>query len=205
MLFGAVNPSGKLPQTFPKRLEDNPTYVVNYPGDNNQVRYGEGIFVGYRYYDIKQVEPLFPFGFGLSYTSFAYDNLRLSTNTLDPGEELTVRLELTNSGALAGQEVVQVYVHNLTASVARPPKELKSFAKVYLASGETQTVRFNLSKEALAYWDVGKHSWVAEVGEFVVLVGSSSQDIRAAANFHVSNGDDPFRQGSGPTLNPEHQ
>src|SRR5439155_9320786 len=139
VLFGAVNPSGKLPQTFPVRLEDNPAYI-NYPGENGRVRYGERIFVGYRYYEKKKVEPLFPFGFGLSYTSFAYDNLRLSTDVLAPGKRLTVSVDVTNTGQRAGQEVVQLYVHDVASRLARPPKELKGFAKVALAPGETKTV-----------------------------------------------------------------
>src|SRR5262249_49448246 len=109
VLFGAVNPSGKLSETFPKRLQDNPAYI-NYPGENGQVHYGEGIFVGYRYYEKKQIETLFPFGFGLSYTTFHYDSLSLSASTLHPSETLSVSIDITNTGKRAGQEVVQLYV-----------------------------------------------------------------------------------------------
>jgi beta-glucosidase len=186
VLFGDVTPSGKLPQTFPKRLEDNPAYI-NYPGENGRVRYGEGIFVGYRYYEKKKVEPLFPFGFGLSYTSFAYDNLRLSTDVLAPGERLTVSVDVTNTGQRAGQEVVQLYVHDVASKLARPPKELKGFAKVALAPGETKTLTLALDRDALAYWNDAKQAWVAEAGEFEVLFGSSSQDMRAR---HVPVGGD---------------
>jgi beta-glucosidase len=185
VLFGDVNPSGRLPQTFPVRLEDNPAYI-NYPGENGRVRYGEGIFVGYRYYEKKKVAPLFPFGFGLSYTTFRYDNLQLSTDTLAPDERLTVQVDVTNTGNVTGQEVVQLYVRDSAARVARPEKELKGFVKVALQPGETQTVTLHLDREALAYWDDAQHTWVAEAGEFEVLIGSSSQDIRARAPFHLS-------------------
>jgi beta-glucosidase len=185
VLFGAVNPSGKLPQTFPMRLEDNPAYL-NYPGENGRVRYGEGLFVGYRYYEKKRIAPLFPFGFGLSYTSFVYANPHLSTEALAPGERMTVSVDVTNSGERAGQEIVQLYVGDPVASLARPAKELKGFAKVNLASGETATVTLTLDQEALAYWDDARHAWVAEAGAFEVLLGSSSQDIRAQAEFRLT-------------------
>jgi beta-glucosidase len=185
VLFGNVNPSGKLSQTFPQRLEDNPAYI-NYPGENGHVTYGEGIFIGYRYYEKKRVEPLFPFGFGLSYTSFAYGNLRLSTNSITSNEGVTVSIDITNTGQRAGQEVVQVYVHDVAASVLRPVKELKSFAKVALDAGETKTVSLTLDRTAFAYWDDGQHAWVAEAGEFEILVGSSSQDIRARAMLQIT-------------------
>ncbi len=186
VLFGAVNPSGKLPQTFPARLEDNPAYI-NYPGENGRVRYGEGIFVGYRYYEKKRVAPLFPFGFGLSYTSFAYANLRLSADTIAPGDRLTVSVDVTNTGQRAGQEIVQLYVRDVAARVARPEKELKGFAKVALAPGETKTVALTLDQAALAFWDDYRHAWVAEAGAFEALIGSSSQDIQARAEFHLSS------------------
>ena len=186
VLTGRVNPAGRLPQTFPVRLEDNPAYV-NYPGENGHVLYGEGIFVGYRYYDKKRVAPLFPFGYGLSYTTFAYDNLRLSAGTLAPGETLTVTVDVTNNGARAGQEVVQLYVRDPRASLARPEKELKGFAKVALEPGETQTVSLSLDMRALAYYNDARAAWVAEAGEFEVLVGASSADIRARASFNLSD------------------
>lgn len=185
VLFGKITPSGKLPQTFPRRLQDNPAYI-NYPGENGRVRYGEGIFVGYRYYEKKDVAPLFPFGFGLSYTRFSYANLRLSAPAIAPDDTLFVQVDVTNAGQYAGQEIVQLYVHDVQASVARPHKELKGFAKVALAPGETATVTIALDRTALAYWDDMRHAWVAEAGEFVVLVGASSQDIRGQASFHLS-------------------
>ncbi|HWQ15760.1 MAG TPA: glycoside hydrolase family 3 C-terminal domain-containing protein [Roseiflexaceae bacterium] len=185
VLFGDVAPSGRLPQTFPARLEDNPAFI-NYPGENGRVRYGEGIFVGYRYYEKKKVAPLFPFGFGLSYTTFAYSNLRLGAQAIGPDEGLEVSVDVTNTGARAGQEVVQLYVRDVAARVARPEKELKGFAKVALAPGETRTVTLRLGREALAYWDDARHAWVAEAGEFELLLGSSSQDIRARATFRLT-------------------
>ncbi|MBC7248812.1 MAG: glycoside hydrolase family 3 C-terminal domain-containing protein [Anaerolineae bacterium] len=182
VLFGDVNPSGRLPLTFPKRLEDNPAYI-NYPGENGKVYYGEGIFVGYRYYDKKKIEPLFPFGYGLSYTTFAYHNLRLSASEIDADEELQVSVEVENTGTRAGQEVVQLYVRDVAASLMRPEKELKGFAKVFLEPGETKTVTLTLNRESLAYYDDLAQQWVAEAGEFEVLVGSSSRDIHASARF----------------------
>src|SRR5262249_1442849 len=143
VLFGDVTPSGKLPQTFPRRLEDNPAYI-NYPGENGRVYYGEGLFVGYRYYEKKLVEPLFPFGFGLSYTSFAYANTRLSAEAITPDDRLIVSVDVTNTGQRAGQEIVQLYVQDVASRLVRPPKELKGFAKVALAPGETRAVTLTL-------------------------------------------------------------
>jgi beta-glucosidase len=177
VLFGDVNPSGKLPTTFPQRLQDNPAYV-NYPGENGQVFYGEGIFVGYRYYDKREIAPLFPFGHGLSYTTFAYDNLRLNGSEFGPGAEIVVQVDVTNSGSVAGQEVVQLYVRDEASRLVRPLQELKAFAKVALQPGETQTVTLTLNQQSLAYYDPAQAAWVTEPGDFTLLVGSSSRDIR---------------------------
>jgi beta-glucosidase len=185
VLFGVVNPSGKLPQTFPKRLADDPT-IINYPGENGRVRYGEGIFVGYRYYEKKQIEPLFPFGYGLSYTSFAYNNLRLSAEQIGPDDQLIVSIDVTNTGDRAGQEIVQAYVRDVAAAVARPDKELKAADKIALEPGETRTVALALDRRSLAYWDDAQHAWVAEAGAFEVQVGSSSLDIRVCASFELT-------------------
>jgi len=182
VLFGDVNPSGRLPQTFPRRLEDNPAYI-NYPGENDKALYGERLFVGYRYYDKKRIKPLFPFGFGLSYTHFQYGDLRLSATEIGPEDTLEVSVEVTNVGDRAGKEVVQLYVRDVESSLMRPEKELKGFAKVSLEPGQTRRVTLTLDREALAYYDDLAHQWVAEAGEFEVLVGSSSRDIRATANF----------------------
>jgi beta-glucosidase len=177
VLFGDVNPSGKLPTTFPKRLQDNPAYL-NYPGENGQVHYGEGLFVGYRYYDKKDVAPLFPFGYGLSYTTFEYRNLRVQV-----GQVIRVSLDVQNTGQCAGKEIVQVYVRDVRSRLVRPEKELKAFAQVALEPGETKTVTFTLDEEALSYYDPARKAWVAEPGEFEVLVGASSRDIRLTARF----------------------
>jgi beta-glucosidase len=185
VLFGDVNPSGKLPQTFPVRLEDNPAYI-NYPGENGKVRYGEGLFVGYRYYEKKKIAPLFPFGFGLSYTTFDYNNLRLSANSIGPEETLEVQVDVINTGERAGKEIVQLYVRDVQSRLHRPDKELKAFAKVELEPGERKTVSLSLARQALAYYDDLAQAWVAEAGEFEVLVGSSSQAIRARATFTLT-------------------
>jgi beta-glucosidase len=182
ILFGDVNPSGKLPTTFPVRLQDNPAYI-NYPGENGKVHYGEGIFVGYRYYDKKDVTPLFPFGHGLSYTTFKYSNLRLSARSLTPNELLKVRVDVTNTGKVAGKEVVQLYVRDVSATFARPEKELKAFAKVELAPKQTRTVTFTLDREAFWYFDARKNAWETEPGDFEILVGASSRDIRLSETF----------------------
>ncbi len=186
VLFGDVTPSGKLPQTFPVRVEDNPAYL-NFPGENGKVYYGEGLFVGYRYYDKKQIAPLFPFGFGLSYTTFSYSPLQLSTQEINPGDTLQVSVDVTNTGPRAGKEVVQLYVRDEQASLQRPEKELKAFAKVHLEPGECKTVTLSIAREALAYYDDRAHEWVAEAGKFEVLVGASSQDIRATATFMLTD------------------
>jgi len=174
-----------LPQTFPVRLEDNPAYL-DFPGENGKVYYGEGLFVGYRYYEKKKVAPLFPFGFGLSYTTFAYSSLSLSAQQIGPDDLLQVSVDITNTGQRAGKEIVQVYVRDEQASLGRPEKELKAFAKVQLEPGERKTVTLSLARDALAYYDDLTHEWVAEAGEFEVFVGASSQDIRARATFTLT-------------------
>ncbi|TMD59013.1 MAG: beta-glucosidase [Chloroflexi bacterium] len=185
VLFGDTNPSGKLPQTFPVRLEDNPAYL-NFPGENGKVYYGEGLFVGYRYYDKKKIVPLFPFGFGLSYTTFDYGPLSLSARQIGPDDTLQVAVEVSNTGQRAGKEAVQVYVHDQQANLQRPEKELKAFAKVQLEPGERKTVTLSIARDALAYYDDLAREWVAEAGEFEVLVGASSQDIRSTAMFTLT-------------------
>lgn len=185
ILFGDTTPSGKLSQTFPMRIEDNPAYI-NYPGENGKVHYGEGIFVGYRYYEKKKIVSLFPFGFGLSYTTFDYSPLRLNAQQMGPNDTLQVSVDITNTGKYTGKEIVQVYVRDVASSLHRPDKELKAFAKVQLEPGERQTVTLPLSRNALAYFDDLAHQWVAEAGEFEVLVGASSQDIRARASFMLT-------------------
>jgi beta-glucosidase len=180
VLAGDVNPSGKLSVSYPRRYQDNPTYI-NYPG-SVEVLYGEGIFVGYRYYDTKGVAPLFPFGYGLSYTTFAYGELQVPEMT-KLGEPIEVSVTVTNTGDRAGKEVVQLYVGDVASSLARPVKELKGFAKVALEPGASETVSFTLDQRALSFYDPDRGQWVAEPGAFVVLVGGSSRDIRAEAGF----------------------
>jgi beta-glucosidase len=182
VLFGEANPSGKLPVTFPIRLEDNPAYT-NYPGENGQVQYREGIFVGYRFYDKHALAPLFPFGHGLSYTSFAYENLHLNGETFGPDDQIQVSLDVTNRGDRAGQEVVQLYLRDEQAKVIRPLKELKAFAKVALEPGQTKSVTLQLDKQALAFYDPAVQDWVTEPGVFELFVGSSSHDIRLQGRF----------------------
>jgi len=175
ILFGDVNPSGRLPDTFPLRLEDNPAWD-NYPGDGTSVRYDEGVFVGYRHYDTRGIEPAFPFGFGLSYTEFAYSNLRLSSDAMTGDETVEVSVDVANTGDRPGKDVVQLYVRDVEASVPRPLRELKGFAKVELRPGGSTTVRFALDRMALSYFDVERNRWHAEPGAFDVQVGRHSRD-----------------------------
>jgi beta-glucosidase len=177
VLFGAVNPSGKLPVTFPKALQDSPAYA-HYPGENLHVDYAEGIYVGYRGFDKNNVEPLFPFGYGLSYTTFEYSGLKIAFPT--------VTVSVRNSGPRAGAEVVQLYLQPPPARVDRPVKELKGFGRVMLEPGETKTASFTLDESALSYYDSAVHDWVAQPGRFTVLVGASSRDIRAAGEFNLA-------------------
>ena len=180
VLFGDANPSGKLPMTFPKRWEDSSAYG-HYPGENLHVTYAEGIYVGYRSFDRHKMEPLFPFGHGLSYTTFDYSDLEIA-----PGLPAEVKLRVRNVGPRAGAEVVQLYVHQVRSSADRPPKELKGFRRVVLAPGETETVSFTLDRAALSFYSTAKKDWVAEPGAFEVLVGSSSRDIRLKGSFELA-------------------
>jgi beta-glucosidase len=177
VLYGKVNPSGKLAETFPLRLIDTPGYI-NYPGENGAVCYGEGIFMGYRYYDAKEVPTLFPFGYGLSYTTFDYQNPKVSSQSFRDVDGLTVSVAVTNTGKMAGKEVVQVYVRDHESRLVRPPKELKGFAKVELEPGETKTVSVPLDFRAFAYYDPAYRQWITEDGEYDILIGASSIDIR---------------------------
>ena len=194
VLFGDVNPSGKLPMTFSVRLEDTPAYI-NYPGENGQVRYGEGLFVGYRYYDKKRIQPLFPFGHGLSYTSFAYRDLAFNARELNHDGTLEISLELENTGSLSGKETVQVYVRDIESSLVRPVKELKAFQKVELQAGEKRNLRFTLTTQDFSFYSPARNGWVAEPGEFEIQVGSSSGDIRLQDTFTLL-----FTDGSGNPL-----
>jgi beta-glucosidase len=179
VLTGAVNPSGRLSETLPLRLQDTPSYL-NFPGEDGHVRYGEGVFVGYRYYDAVDRPVAYPFGHGLSYTTFDYTDLAVDvTGSSDAGDLLiTVRLAVTNTGAIAGREVVQLYVGNAPADVARPPRELRGFTVVDLQPGERADVELTLTARDLAYWSTAHHQWVVAPGNYTIEVGASSRDIR---------------------------
>ncbi|MCA9732713.1 MAG: glycoside hydrolase family 3 C-terminal domain-containing protein [Deferribacteres bacterium] len=184
ILFGEISPSGKLPLTFPKKWEDTPV-AKNYPGDRDHADYSEGIFVGYRHFDKKNIEPLFPFGYGLSYTTFAYSDLKLSTKKLKENEILEVTCTITNTGKMDADESIQLYIHDKKASVAREVKALKAFARVSLKAGESAPVSFKIDKPALSFYDEKAKKWIAEPGEFDVLLGASSRDIRLTASFEL--------------------
>ncbi len=178
VLFGDVNPSGRLPCTFPKKLGDSPAHALNaFPGEKGVVRYTEGIFVGYRWFDEKNIEPLFPFGYGLSYTTFGYSNLKL-TGQGGSKDSVSVQCDVTNTGSRAGAEVVQVYVGQAHPKLPRPPRELKGFARIYLKPGETGSVSIPLNFSSFAYYDSDQSKWVADEDDFNIEVGSSSRDIR---------------------------
>jgi beta-glucosidase len=176
VLFGKINPSGKLPFTWVKKYDDSPT-MKDYGKDPTKTEFREGIFMGYRYYDKSKVSVQFPFGHGLSYTAFGYSNLKMKKE-FTAKDTLTVTLDIKNTGPVAGKEVVQLYVSEKVCSMPRPVKELKAFSKVELATGESKTVTMKLGKSAFSYYDPSIHDWKAEPGEFEILVGSSLQDIR---------------------------
>jgi beta-glucosidase len=176
VLTGKINPSGKLSETFPARLEDTPAYP-DFPGRNKEANYGEGIFIGYRYYDTRKLIPLFPFGFGLSYTTFIYSDLEVSATTIKDTESVTVKVKVKNTGRVAGKEVVQLYLHEQRTKMVRPEQELKAFAKVALRPGEETMVSFLLANRDFAYYDVSIHDWAVNPGKFDIRVGSSSRDL----------------------------
>jgi len=176
ILFGQANPCGKLAETFPNHLNHNPSYL-NFPGEGDQVEYREGLYVGYRYYEAKEVEPLFPFGHGLSYTKFEYNKLQVNKSEICEQDTLHVSVNVKNVGNMAGKEIVQLYVRDLQSSMSRPVKELKEFAKLDLKPGEEKTVTFELGKRAFAYYDVELKDWHVETGDFEICIGRSSQDI----------------------------
>lgn len=182
VVLGHVNPCGKLPVTFPNKLEDSPAHANgDYPPKNGVLKYDEGILVGYRYFDTKGVEPLFPFGYGLSYTSFAYRDIEVR----DSGDARDVSFTIENNGPRPGAEVAQVYVHQDTPHVLRPEKELKGFQKVFLNPGEAKRITVHLPSRAFAYWSEASYGWVVDDGASHILVGSSSRDIRLRAATHL--------------------
>ncbi|MGN7310952.1 glycoside hydrolase family 3 C-terminal domain-containing protein [Alkalicoccobacillus gibsonii] len=186
ILFGVESPSGKLAETFPVRVEDNPSYLY-FPGEGDRVEYREGIFVGYRYYDTKKVKPLFPFGHGLSYTTFSYENMTVSSRELNESDKVTVTIQIKNTGSVKGKEIVQLYVHDKHSSVVRPEKELKAFDKVELEPGETKEVDLELDRRAFAYYNADKEDWSVESGEFELRVGPSSADIALTETISITS------------------
>ena len=194
VIFGHVNPSGKLPMTFPVRLDDVGAHAVGeYPGtkradsDIVDIRYNEGVMVGYRWFDTKKIRPLFAFGHGLSYTTFGYGKLSADTSKIGPDGAMTLSVDVTNTGSRAGAETVQLYISDTKASVKRPAKELKNFAKIYLEPGQTKTVTFTVRPSDLAFFDAGAHDWKAEPGEFRAHVGAASDDIRSSLRFVLTD------------------
>lgn len=177
LLYGKNNPSGKLSETWPRKLSDNPSYL-NFPGEDGKPVYAEGIYIGYRYYDKKEMDVLFPFGYGLSYTQFAYSDLKLSKSEMLDTDTLTVTCKVKNVGSVAGAEAVQLYVRDEESSVRRPVRELKGFDKVFLNPGEEKEISFTLDKRGFAYYETKIHDWFVESGRFFVEIGASSRDIR---------------------------
>ena len=186
VLYGEVNPSGHLPETFPVKLSDNPSYLF-YGGEGDEADYREGVFVGYRYYDKKEMDVLFPFGHGLSYTTFAYSNLRLNASKITDRDTLTATVTVTNTGSRFGKTVVQLYVGEKHSEVLRPVRELKGFDKVALQPGESKDVTFTLDKRAFAYWNAQIHDWHVKTGEFTIEVGQSSRHIDVSAAVNVTS------------------
>lgn len=196
LLFGKANPSGKLAETFPLRLEDNPSYL-DFPGSRDKVRYSEGVFIGYRYYDKKKMDVLFPFGYGLSYTTFRYSNMRVEVNgtinnntnnkfKANDNDKIKVYVDITNTGSKTGAEIVQLYIKNFIFLENRPEKELKNFTKVFLEPGETKTACMELNFRSFAYFNETIKDWFAESGTYGILIGASSRDIRCSAGIDIT-------------------
>jgi beta-glucosidase len=176
VLTGKVNPSGKLSETFPLRLEDTPT-AIDFPSKDGNANYGEGIYIGYRYYDKKKIEPNFPFGYGLSYTTFSYSDIKTNTTSAKDTDDIIISLKVKNTGKVAGKEVVQLYVHEQATETSRPENELKHFEKIALNPGEEKTVSFHLTSRDFAYYSTVSHDWAIKSGKFDIRVGASSRDL----------------------------
>ncbi len=187
ILYGKVNPSGRLAETFPKRLEDNPSYL-HFAGKSKEVNYTEGVFMGYRYYDSKNMEVLFPFGFGLSYTTFSYSNLVIDKQDETGRTGVRVCVDVTNTGPMAGKEIVQLYVSDKTESTIRPIQELKQFSAVYLEPGESKTVILELDERAFAWYDEELHDWYAADGTYKISIGKSSRHMELTGYVELSDG-----------------
>ncbi|MDF2472783.1 MAG: glycosyl hydrolase [Anaerocolumna sp.] len=186
LLFGIANPSGKLPESFPICLANNPSYL-NFPGDGHTVEYREGIYVGYRYYDKKELPVLFPFGHGLSYTTFSYTNLQLEKDNITDQDTVKVSVDITNTGKTAGKETVQLYISDLTGATNRPVRELKGFEKVFLYPGDTETVEFILDKRSFAWYHTGISDWYCATGQYAVEIGKSSRDIELTKKIQIKS------------------
>ena len=187
LLFGDANPCGKLAETFPLRLEDTPAYL-NFPGSESEVNYGEGIYVGYRWYDARKMQVLFPFGHGLSYTTFAFSNFKLSSSEITDTDTLTVSVTVKNTGRVAGKETVQLYVAPPESQKAfRPVRELKGFQKVSLKPGEEKTISFSLEKRSFAYYETKIPGWYTGDGEYEISVGTSSRDLPLYEKVKISS------------------
>ncbi len=184
LLFGKACPCGKLAETIPYKLSDNPSYL--FFGDGDKVEYREGIFVGYRYYDAKEMPVAFPFGHGLSYTDFSYSGLKISKSEMTDHDTVTVSVDVTNTGSCEGKEIVQLYISDLTGAVRRPLKELKGYSKVSLKPGETKTVSFPLDYRSLAWYNTQISDWYAASGDYEILIGASSRDIRLSGKIHMT-------------------
>jgi beta-glucosidase len=185
VLLGKINPSGKLPFTFPASLADSPAFSLGtFPGDNN-VEYKEGSLVGYRWFDTKKVKPLFPFGFGISYTEFSYSGIKTDKIKYRRDEIINISMELKNTGKMKGDEVVQLYVHRLNSQVEWPEKELKGFIRVSLNPGESKEIIMTLPISQLRYWDTKIHDWCLENGTIQLMIGSSSSDIRLVKKIEI--------------------
>lgn len=187
LLYGEANPCGRLPESFPYKLEDNPSYLF-FHGDGKKVEYKEGVYVGYRYYDKKKMGVRYPFGYGLSYTTFEYSNLRIDKTDMEDKDIITVKVDITNTGKLAGKEVVQLYVKDNTGTIGRPEKELKGFDKIALSPGEVGTVEFKISKESLVYYNTEINDWYAASGNYEILICRSYKEIelRESINFRTT-------------------
>ena len=187
LLFGKANPCGKLAETFPVKTSDNPTFL-NFPGNGQDVNYAEGIYIGYRYYDKKEMKVQFPFGHGLSYTTFEYSDLKLSSKNILDTDKLEVSVKITNTGKVSGKEIVQLYVSELTGTHEdRPVKELKAFTKVQLNPKESKVVTMTLDKRSFAFWNTEIGDWYAPTGEYLIAAGASCTDIRLTAKVNVTS------------------
>ena len=186
VLTGKINPSGKLPFTFPAELKDSPAHALDaYPGNNLEVNYKEGILVGYRWFDTKKIEPLYCFGYGLSYSTYQYSGLQISKKTYNTGENIIASVNVKNSGKYAGKETVQLYISKTGSAVERPEKELKAFKKILIPSGQEANVKLTIPVSDLAYYDVKNSKWTVEPGTYKILVGTSSRDIKESQSITV--------------------